>query len=36
VLARWIVPTFDGALVGVASLSLEEELQAFTPAKPAN
>jgi len=30
-----IVPPLDGALVGVTPLSLEEELQTFTPAEPA-
>jgi hypothetical protein len=34
-LAGRIVATLDGALVGVAPLSLEEEFQTFTPAKPA-
>jgi hypothetical protein len=35
-LAWGVVPTLYGALVGVTPLSLEKELETFTPAKPAN
>jgi hypothetical protein len=35
-LAGGVVPTLDGALVGVTPLPLEEEFETFTPAKPAN
>jgi hypothetical protein len=35
VLAGRVVPTLDGALVGVTALPLEEELETFTPAEPA-
>ena len=34
VLSGRIVPPLDGALIGVAALSLEKELQPFTPAEP--
>src|SRR5262249_34823108 len=34
VLARRIVTALDGALVGVAALALQEELQALAPAEP--
>src|SRR5919198_4254357 len=35
VLARWIVASLDGALVGEAARTLEEELHPLTSAKPA-
>src|SRR5437763_11667420 len=36
VLARRVVPSLDGALVGVAPFALQEELQTLTPAVPAD
>jgi hypothetical protein len=33
---RRIVPPFNSTLVSITSLALKKELQAFTPAEPAN